>query len=208
MLFCSECAFYPTKSEMPMLIVFIRVVLALILTAATPYALTVATVAVMWLDENFGAIFRKNQATRWSRAVPFTAYAIVAGNTMEIPGRTGVRRGFLAMEWVKMFDANDSKSASRQELYRAAPVETGREKLTNPAGAVEATIMGPGRELIMIEDGRQERATTMEAAAEQLLRIKTDILGRPSPKLDSRRKPQPDVIEKVRCVESIHHWHR
>jgi hypothetical protein len=127
---------------------------------------------------------------------------------MEIPGRTGVRRGFLAMEWVKMFDANDSKSASRQELYRAAPVETGREKLTNPAGAVEATIMGPGRELIMIEDGRQERATTMEAAAEQLLRIKTDILGRPSPKLDSRRKPQPDVIEKVRCVESIHHWHR
>lgn len=184
-----------------MLVITIRVVLALILTAAIPYALTVAAVAVMWLDETFHAIFGKNHVTGRSRAARFAVSAIVSRNSVETSGPTGIRRGFLEMKRLKMFDTSVSKSASWQEL----PVETGRERLTNLVGA--PTIMRRGRELNMSEDGAQGRATTAETA-QRPLRIKTDILGRPSPNSDSCRSPQPDVIEKVRCVESIHHWHR
>jgi hypothetical protein len=156
--------FYPAKSEMPMLIISTRVVLALILMAAIPYALTVGAVAVMWLDETFYAIFGKNHVTRRSRAARSAVSASVSRNSVETSGRTGIGRGFLAMKRLKMFGTSVSKSASWQEL----PVETGRERLTNLVGA--PTITRRGREL--------------------------------------SRSPQPDVIEKVRCVESIHHWHR
>jgi hypothetical protein len=149
---------------MPMLMISTRVVLALILMAAIPYALTIAAVVVMWLDETLRAIFGKSLVTRASRAARFAVSASVLRNSVETSGRTGIGRGFLEMKRLKMFDSSVSKSASWQEL----PVETGRERLTNLVGA--PTILRRGREL--------------------------------------SRSPQPDVLEKVRCVESIHHWHR
>jgi hypothetical protein len=48
----------------------------------------------------------------------------------------------------------------------------------------------------------------MVAAAEAILKIKTDKLGWPSVQSAAIQNPQPDVVEKVRRVESIHHWHR
>ena len=44
-----------------MLIFAIRVVLALILIAATPYTLTVAVLVVFWLDDNFFSMFHTDR---------------------------------------------------------------------------------------------------------------------------------------------------
>jgi hypothetical protein len=48
-----------------MLVFSVRVVLALILVAVIPYTLTVAALLILWFDQNFYDIFRKNLATRY-----------------------------------------------------------------------------------------------------------------------------------------------
>ena len=151
-----------------MLIISIRVVLALILIAAVPYTLTVAIVVVMWLDENFHAIL-SNDATRRFRSTPIVMTSVVPRNAVRIPGRPRVIRALLGMKWVKKFDTDASKSASWQELHRAALVETDRGKLTSLVGTAEPTIVHRRPELTVIEDGVQEQAATL-GAAQQLVR--------------------------------------
>jgi hypothetical protein len=145
---------------------------------------------------NVHAIFR-NDATRRFRSSPIVVTSVVPRNAVEVPGRPGVIRGFLGIKWVKTFGTNASKSASEEEFQRAALVETDQEGLTNLIDAPDATIVHGRREFAMIEDGTR-RPT----------RIKADIPDWPSRKSGSRSNPQPEVIEKVRRVESIHHWHR
>ena len=106
-----------------------------------------------------------------------------------------------------MSPASAPKFSSWEELFKSTLIETDLEKLTVLAGATEAAIVRRRRELANIQDSDQERVE-MVAAAEDLLRIKTDKLGWPSVQSAAIRNPQPDVVEKVRRVESIHHWHR
>jgi hypothetical protein len=106
-----------------------------------------------------------------------------------------------------LFKTNAQKSVAWQELYHSALIEIDREKLTGRIAAVEAAIVRRRQELTTVEAGDQER-NAMVAAAEQLLSMKTEKLGWPSVKSCPTGNPQPDVIEKVRRVESIHHWHR
>jgi hypothetical protein len=98
------------------------------------------------------------------------------------------------------------KFSSWEELFKSTLIETDLEKLTVLAGATEAAIVRRRRELA-IQGSDQERAA-MVAAAKEVLRIKTDKLGWPSVKSAAIGNPQPDVVEKVRRVESIHHWHQ
>jgi hypothetical protein len=155
---------------------------------------------------NFHASLR-NDATRRFRSTPIVVISVVPRNAIGVPGYPGIIRAFLGIEWVKNFDTSASKSASEQEFQRAALVETDRERLTDLVDAADATIVHRRREFTLIEDGVHERAATV-GVAQQPIRIKADIQGWPSPKSGSRRNPQPEVIEKVRRVESIHHWHR
>jgi hypothetical protein len=104
-----------------------------------------------------------------------------------------------------MSAANAPKFSSWEELFKSTLIETDLEKLTVLAGATEAAIVRRRRELTNIQGSDQERAA-MVTAAEAILKIKTDKLGWPSVK--SVGNPQPDVVEKVRRAESIHHWHR
>jgi hypothetical protein len=155
---------------------------------------------------NFHASSR-NDATRRFRSTPIVVTSVPPRNAIGVLGHPGVIRAFLGTEWVKKFDTNASKSASEQEFQRAALVETDRERLTNLVDAADATIVHRRREFTLIEEGIQERAATV-GAAQQPIRIKPDIQGWPSRKSGARRNPQAEVIEKVRRVESIHHWHR
>ena len=106
-----------------------------------------------------------------------------------------------------MSPASAPKFSSWEEVFKLTLVETDLEKLTVLVGAAETAIVRRRRELTNIQGSDQERAA-MVAAAEEVLRIKTDKLGWPSVKSAAIGNPQPDVIEKVRRVESIHHWHR
>jgi len=99
------------------------------------------------------------------------------------------------------------KFSSWEELFKSTLIETDLEKLTVLAGATEAAIVRRRRELANIQGNDQERAA-MVAAAKEVLRIKTDKLGWPSVKSAAIGNPQLDVVEKVRRVESIHHWHQ
>jgi hypothetical protein len=145
---------------------------------------------------NVHAIFR-NDATRRFRSSLIVVTSVVPRNAIEVPSRPGVIRGFLAIKSVKTFDTNASKSASGEEFQRAALVEADRKGLTNLIDAADATIVHGRREFTMIEDG-----------ARRPTRIKAGIPDWPSRKTGSRSNPQPEVIEKVRRVESIHHWHK
>jgi hypothetical protein len=100
-----------------------------------------------------------------------------------------------------------SKLVSWEELYQAALVETNREKLTGLVGELETAIVGRWHELSDSEENDKEWAAIV-LAAQQLLNIKTDKLGWPALKPHFGRREQSSVIDKVRRVESIHHWHR
>jgi hypothetical protein len=106
-----------------------------------------------------------------------------------------------------MSPANAPKFSSWEEVFKSSVIETDLEKLTFLVGAAEAAIVRRRQELTNIQGSDQELAA-MVAAAEEILRIKTDKLGWPSVKSAAIGNPQPDVVEKVRRVESIHHWHR
>jgi hypothetical protein len=106
-----------------------------------------------------------------------------------------------------MSSANAPKFSSWEELFKSTLIETDLEKLTVLAGAAEAAIVRRRQELSNMQGSDQERAA-MVAAAVEILRIKTDKLGWPSVKSTAIRNPQPGVVEKVRRVESVHHWHR
>jgi hypothetical protein len=106
-----------------------------------------------------------------------------------------------------MSPANAPKFSSWEELFKSTLIETDLEKLTVLAGATEAAIVRRRQGLTNMQGSDQERVA-MVAAAEEILRIKTDKLGWPSVKSAAIGYPQPDVVEKVRRVESIHHWHR
>jgi len=105
-----------------------------------------------------------------------------------------------------MVARNAPQSASWREPYQSTIFETNREKLADLATA-EAAIALRRLELTSSEGDNKDRAA-MVVAAEQLLRIKIYELVWISPKSNPASNPQPDVIEKVRRVESIHHWHR
>jgi hypothetical protein len=106
-----------------------------------------------------------------------------------------------------MSPANAPKFSSWEEVFKSTLIETDLEKLTVLAGAAEAAIVRRRQELSNMQGSDQERAA-MVAAAVEILRIKTDKLGWPSVKSTAIRNPQPGVVEKVRRVESVHHWHR
>ena len=106
-----------------------------------------------------------------------------------------------------MSAANAPKFSSWEELFKSILIETDLEQLTVLAGATEAAIVRRRQELTNIQGSDPERAA-MVVAAEAILKIKTDKLGWPSVPSAAIRNPQPDVVEKVRSVESIHHWHR
>lgn len=91
-------------------------------------------------------------------------------------------------------------------FHASLPNDATRRLRSTPIVA-DATIVHCRREFIMVEDGVQERAATV-GAAHQPIRINADIQSWPFRKSGSRRNPQPEIIEKVRRVESIHHWHR
>jgi hypothetical protein len=108
-----------------------------------------------------------------------------------------------------MSPANAPLRSSWQELYQAALAENDREKLTGLVGAVESAIVRRRQQLIAtetnVEEGERECAA-MIVAAEALLKIKTEKLGWPAVHQHPAWKGA-DVVEKVRRVESIHHWH-
>jgi hypothetical protein len=106
-----------------------------------------------------------------------------------------------------MSTANAPMRSSWEELYRAALVENDHEKLTGLVGAVESAIVRRRQELTNIEDNDKE-CEAMVAAAEDILKIKTEKLGWPPVRPNSAYGSRPDVIDSVRRVESIHHWHR
>jgi hypothetical protein len=106
-----------------------------------------------------------------------------------------------------MSTANAPMRSSWEELYRAALVENDHEKLTGLVGAVESAIVRRRQELTDIEENDKE-CEAMVAAAEDILKIKTEKLGWPAVRPNSAYGSRPDVIDSVRRVESIHHWHR
>ena len=76
---------------------------------------------------------------------------------------------------------NDPKS-SWQELYQAALVEPGPQKLTELVMAIEGAMFHRAQELTDSYADNQERAA-MDQAAEKLLIIKSEKLGLPGIKL-------------------------
>jgi hypothetical protein len=114
-----------------------------------------------------------------------------------------------------MSSASVPTRSSWEELYQAALVENDREKLTGLVGAVEAAIVRRRRELTDIADQEptnvepyKNEYAAMVLAAQELLTIKTEKLGWPAVRPNAGGNQCPDVIEKIRRVESIHHWHR
>jgi len=97
--------------------------------------------------------------------------------------------------------------SSWQDLYHAALAEEDREKLIGLVGALESAIVRRRQELAHIAENDKERAA-MVLAAEDLLKIKTEKLGWPALKPNAPHHQSSDVIDKIRRVESIHHWHR
>jgi hypothetical protein len=106
-----------------------------------------------------------------------------------------------------MSTANAPMRSSWEELYQAARVENDREKLTGLVGAVESAIVRRRQELTNVQENDKE-CEAMVAAAQEILKIKTEKLGWPPVRSNSSHDSRPDVIDAVRRVESIHHWHR
>ena len=114
-----------------------------------------------------------------------------------------------------MSPANAPMRSSWEELYRAALVEHDREKLTGLLGAVESAIVRRRRELLMIVeqdpsniDENDQECAAMLSAADEILKIKTEKLGWPAVRSRAGGHECPDVVERIRRVESVHHWHR
>lgn len=104
--------------------------------------------------------------------------------------------------------ANAPLRSSWEELYRAALGEEDREKLTGLVGAVEAAIVRRRQELTSIIEENEKECAAMVLAAQEILRIKTEKLGWPALRPNSALNQNSEVIDKIRRVESIHHWHR
>jgi hypothetical protein len=114
-----------------------------------------------------------------------------------------------------MSAASAPMRSSWEEVYQAALVENDREKLTGLVRAVEVAIVrrrreltsGPEHPLAGIEENDKER-TAMGLAAQEILKIKTERLGWPPVRPSPGGSDCPDVIDRIRRVEAIHHWHR
>ena len=106
-----------------------------------------------------------------------------------------------------MSDSNFPKISEWEKLYRAVLVETDRNRLTDLVGAAESAIVRRRQELTKCEGADQER-DAIEVAAEEILDIKTARLGWPTLNLRSNVIEPPTVMEKIKKVVSIHHWHR
>jgi hypothetical protein len=74
---------------------------------------------------------------------------------------------------------NDPKSGSWQELYQAALLERGPQKLAEMVSAAEEAIFRRAQELTDSAANDQER-TAMAEAAQKLLNIKTEKLRWPA----------------------------
>jgi hypothetical protein len=101
--------------------------------------------------------------------------------------------------------------SSWEELYQAALAEIDREKLTGLVGAVESAIVRRRQQLIATETDVEEsenECAAMIVAAQAILKIKTERLGWPSIPQHPVWGQGPDMVQKIRRVESIHHWHR
>jgi len=96
---------------------------------------------------------------------------------------------------------------SWKELYQAALVQRDRTKLTELLAALEAAIVRRRKELSNSEGTHQEFAD-MVLAAQVILKIKTEQLGWPPVGSCVKRSKSFDVLDKLRRIESIHHWHR
>jgi hypothetical protein len=114
-----------------------------------------------------------------------------------------------------MSPASAPKRMSWEQTYQAALAENDREKLTGLVREVEMAIVRRRQELTSsaehplagIEENDKERAA-MVLAAREILKIKTERLGWPPVTTSPGRHEGQDVIDRIRRVESIHHWHR
>jgi hypothetical protein len=105
--------------------------------------------------------------------------------------------------------------SSWEEVYQQALVENDREKLTGLVGAVEVAIVRRRQELNSAAEGHSaemeehdKECAAMVLAAQEILRIKTEKLGWPGFSPNAQWKQNPDVVDKIRRVESTRHWHR
>ena len=106
-----------------------------------------------------------------------------------------------------MSETSSSNPSSWQKLYEAVLVETDRDRLTDLIGAIESAIARRRQELTKCEGVDKER-DAIEVAAAEILNIKTARLGWPTINLRSNVIEPPTVMEKIKKVVSIHHWHR
>jgi hypothetical protein len=104
--------------------------------------------------------------------------------------------------------ANAPLRSSWEELYQAALGEEDREKLTGLVGAVEAAIVRRRQELTSIVEENEKECAAMVLAAQEILKIKAEKLGWPPLRPNSALDQNSEVIDRIRRVESIHHWHR
>jgi hypothetical protein len=94
---------------------------------------------------------------------------------------------------------------SWDELYQAALVEHGRSRLSELVAAVETAIVNRRKGLSnSIADDRE--AAEMIVAAEAILKIKAEKLGWPSVGPSMKRNQSLSDFDRLRRVESIHHW--
>ncbi len=92
------------------------------------------------------------------------------------------------------------------ELYQAAQVEHDRRKLTELVAAVETAIVRRRKTLSSCAADERE-AAEMVLAAEGILKIKSDSLGWPPVGPSVKRNQSLNDFDKLRRIESIHHWH-
>jgi hypothetical protein len=95
---------------------------------------------------------------------------------------------------------------SWEELYQVALIEHDRSKLTELVAAIETAIVHRRKELTGSVANVKEGAD-MALAAEAILKIKTETLGWPPIGPSVRRNQSLSDFDKLRRVESVHHWH-
>jgi len=105
-----------------------------------------------------------------------------------------------------MATANAPIRGSWEELYQVALIEHDRSKLTELVAAVETAIVHRRKELTGSVAHVQE-AADMVLAAEAILEIKTKTLDWPPVGPSVRRNQSLNDFDRLRRVESIHHWH-
>jgi hypothetical protein len=94
---------------------------------------------------------------------------------------------------------------SWEESYQAALVEHDRSKLSELVAAVETAIVNRRKGLSnSIADDRE--AAEMIVAAEAILKIKAEKLGWPPVGPSMKRNQSLSDFDRLRRVESIHHW--